>query len=186
MSNETLTEGAFWLAELVDDSRRDARTYETDIQGRRGFAGTDETYITDDWRSFPTQFVYLRNSSQLDSPFQVTFELVDRSGRFDANQTALRLERQINGTWATVTTGIFGANDRVTRVLEENATYRVEVQNTQFGERREFGRHVPRIEGEFVQLEVGSIELLPDPPDPVVATDAQPDADAQTIRWSIA
>jgi hypothetical protein len=184
-ANRTLSDSGVLLAELLDDERRGSRTYEMEFTGTAGFADVDETHISDDWRAFPTQFIYLRNTSQLDSPFQVTFELVDRSGRFDSNQTALRLERQINGSWSTVVTGLFGANDRVTRALEENASYRVEVQNTQLDERREFGAYVPRIEGEFVQLEVGAIDLLPESPDPVVATNARLDADEQHIRWSM-
>ena len=180
-----LDSAAFWLPDVLSDPERGERTYEIEIEFQND-TYQDETYVSDDWRAFPSQLVYVRDDDALDDERQVTFELVDRTGEYEPGDTILRLSQEINGSYQVVETGIFGANSRVTRGLEAGEVYRVSIENETADNVREFGRFVPEIEGEFVELEVGEVDLLPgEPPERVVATDAAFDDDEGHIQWSL-
>lgn len=90
----------------------------------------------------------------------VTFELEDRSGEFDAQTTSFRLEKTIGGEQRQIIGDLFGANGRVTSALVAGDRYRLVVKNEQ-GDQREFGQYLANIEGDLVELDVGELSLEP-------------------------
>jgi hypothetical protein len=99
---------------------------------------------------FTQQNIFLLNSTVVpgDQAVNTTFVFEDRTGQFPAENTTLRIQRALDinndGTfeWLTIAGDFWGAAAEFPFTGEENARYRLIVENRE-GERRVLGTHIP-------------------------------------------
>jgi len=90
---------------------------------------------------YETAQVYLLPNSR---PYTIiTFELQDYSGKFGPEDSVLKVERPINGSWRTVEGDYFGATNQFKGVLEKDVRHRLTLINIETGERRVLGTFTP-------------------------------------------
>lgn len=78
---------------------------------------------------------------------EVVLEVEDYSGDFPAEDSALSLERSLQGGFRAVTGDLIGATSEVTVRVEEGARYQLVLHNTETGERRVVGSFSPTSAG---------------------------------------
>jgi len=90
---------------------------------------------------FARQTVYLLPENKTSAP--VVFDVADYSGEFDQDESALLVQRALNGTWETVEGDIIGASERISTRLRVDARHRILIVNARTGERRILGPFTP-------------------------------------------
>ncbi|WP_225334247.1 hypothetical protein [Halomicrobium urmianum] len=75
------------------------------------------------------------------------FEYSDYTGRFGADNTALLVQRAINGSWRTVQGDVIGSTGEYRVQLANNVRHRLVVLNTETGERMVLGPYTPIADG---------------------------------------
>lgn len=95
---------------------------------------------------FARQTVYLLPENKTSAP--VVFDVADYSGSFDQSESALLVQRALNGTWETVEGDIIGASERISTRLRVDARHRILIVNARTGERRVLGPFTPVAAGE--------------------------------------
>jgi hypothetical protein len=110
------------------------------------------------------QSVYLLNESK--EAVSPTFELIDYSGQFNAEDTVMLIQRGLaneSGTidWRTVQGDFFGANSQFPADLRFNVRHRLVLINTETGTRRVKGQYTPTADGlqEVVVRPDGTVSL---------------------------
>lgn len=99
---------------------------------------------------FQQQNIFLLNSTEVpgDQAVNTTFVFEDRTGQFQPENTTLRIQRALDVDndstfeWLTVAGDFWGAASEFPFTGEENARYRLIVENRQ-GQRRVLGTHIP-------------------------------------------
>ena len=119
-----------------------------------------------------TRTVYVLNTSAATS--NIRFELEDQTGRFDADETILRIQRPIqrdgDTTFETVLSDRFGATKSLSVTLETGQNYRLVVENDA-GEIRTLGSY--DVSGDAAEpLPIGEIVIAGDARDGGVAAQA--------------
>jgi hypothetical protein len=110
--------------------------------------------------------IYLLNNTADSVP--VEFELDDRTGEYNAEETTLYIEKSLpdgdgdnsTETYQVLAADFFGANGRYPAVLEKGARYRLRVENAD-GDTRALGSYTPN-EPEVTPLPIGNVELTAD------------------------
>lgn len=95
---------------------------------------------------YERQTVYLLPKNATSVP--VIFDVGDFSGRFDQRESALLVQRAIDGRWETVEGDLIGANERVSARLRIDARHRLAIVNAQTGDRDILGPYTPVGSGE--------------------------------------
>jgi hypothetical protein len=90
---------------------------------------------------YETQRVFLLPRNQTAAP--VVFDVSDYSGGFSQAQSALLVQRAINGSWETVEGDLIGANSRISTQLKSQARHRIVIVNARTGDRRVLGPFTP-------------------------------------------
>lgn len=110
------------------------------------------------------QNIYLLNQSK--EAVSPTFELIDYSGRFNADDTVMLIQRGLaneSGTidWRTVQGDFFGANSQFPADLRFNTRHRLVLINTETGARTVRGTYTPTTDGlqEIVVRPDGTVTL---------------------------
>lgn len=75
------------------------------------------------------------------------FDLTDFSGDFRPENTVLRIERVLNGSWRTVEGDFFGATGEFSAHLAFNERHRITLINTESGDTRDLGAYTPVTSG---------------------------------------
>lgn len=71
------------------------------------------------------------------------FHISDYTGSFPASETALKIERFIDGDWETVSGGNFDVTNSYSTQLRQDAEHRLTLVNTETGQERELGTYTP-------------------------------------------
>lgn len=103
---------------------------------------------------YEQQSIFLLNQTAVpgDEAVNTTFVFEDRSGNFDPENTTLRVQRALDlnddgeSEWLTVAGDFWGAASEFPFTGEENARYRLIVENEE-GDRRVLGTHIPTDDG---------------------------------------
>jgi len=103
---------------------------------------------------FNQQNIFLLNKTEVpgDQAINTTFVFEDRTGEFPAENTTLRIQRGLDvnndntSEWLTVAGDFWGAASEFPFTGEENARYRLIVENRD-GDRRILGTHIPVEDG---------------------------------------
>lgn len=119
-------------------------------------AETDEHYTRRVYIEsiFNQQNIFLLNKTEVpgDQAINTTFVYEDRSGQFPPDETTLRIQRGLDidndneSEWLTVAGDFWGAASEFPFTGEENARYRLIVENAD-GDRRVLGSHIPTVSG---------------------------------------
>lgn len=94
---------------------------------------------------YDTQNIYLLNESVQHT--EVIFQFEDYSGNYPPDQTVLKAQRGINGSWETVLGDYFGANDQFSSQIKYNTRHRLVLLNAETGEQRILGSYTPLTSG---------------------------------------
>lgn len=90
---------------------------------------------------FEQQSVYLLNDS--DESVTKIFDYSDFSGEFPEDETVLKIQRPVDGQWATMQGDVIGATGEYRVSLAQGERHRLVLLNTQTGERRVQGSYTP-------------------------------------------
>lgn len=126
----------------------------------------NRTVVLNDLSQQETMFLLDKTVSSLENRFTVE----DRTGNFPAEETEIIIQKAINRSeyggepagfsWTSVAGDDLGADEAFTVDLEEDARYRVKVQN-EGGDSRILGAYRPTSAGD-INLVIGSVVLDPD------------------------
>lgn len=109
---------------------------------------------------FDQQQIYLLPDNK--TSVGVRFKLRDYSGRFPADETIMKIQRPLNGTWQTVHGDRFGSTGEFPATLAYNERHRLILVNTETGRERVVGPYTPLSDGEqVVTVNAGGEPELP-------------------------
>lgn len=107
-----------------------------------------------------TQSIYLLPTEE--EYTEVVFDVRDYTGRFDGEESVLKVQRALGGEWHTVSADYLGASGEVATQLAYNERHRLIAENVETGARRELGAFTPTTSGTEVVRITSSESVLDD------------------------
>jgi hypothetical protein len=94
------------------------------------------------------------------------FTLSDFTGRYDKEESVLKIQRSLNGSWQTVQGDYFGATGEFSAQLRYNVRHRLVLVNTETGREEVLGSYTPVDDGEksIRVTQAGEVEVVDEVP----------------------